>query len=85
MPTAACGREVDAGEQRRERRAVDRNLGRVAVDARQLEAAGLEALGENAPSRAVEPDRLRESPPPVEEEIEMTVDGVETETPNGTR
>lgn len=40
---------------------------------------------EHAPAGAIEPDRLREPPPPIEEQVEMTIDGVEAETADGTR
>ncbi len=77
-PSAPGRREVDPREQRCERRAVDRNLGRARVEGRELEAPGLEALRENAPPRAAEPDRLRNAPPLVEDEVEVTVGRIET-------
>jgi hypothetical protein len=55
-------REVDPREQRRERGAIDLHLGRRRVERGELEAAALEPLGEHAPPRTVEPQRLRQAP-----------------------
>ncbi len=53
IPAAPRRGEIDAGEQRRERRAIDLNLRRLAGDRRQLKAAVLEALRQQAPPRSV--------------------------------
>lgn len=53
------------------------------VDGWELEAPTLEALAEHAPSRPVEPEGLGESAALVEEEVEVAVDGVESESADG--
>src|SRR6185312_7446605 len=82
VPAAPRGGEVDAGKDGRERRPVDHHLRPVPVERRELEAAGFEAFGEQAPARAIEPQRLRQPPSLVEEEVQMPIDGIESETPD---
>ncbi len=82
VPAAPRGREVDASEQRRERGAVDLDLRHLAGDRRQLAAAVLEPLRQQAPTRAVEPQRLRQPAPPVQEQVYVPVDGVEPQPPD---
>jgi len=77
IPAPSRGCEVDAGEQRREHRAVDLNLGLPDVERRQLKAARLETLRQHTPARAVEPNRLGDAPTLVHEQIEVTVDRIE--------
>src|SRR5690606_15006414 len=72
-PSAARDGEVDAREQRRERCAVDGHLSRVLVEGGELEAPRLQALREDAPPRAIEPDHLRDAAPLVEEEVEVAI------------
>src|SRR5690606_18519728 len=85
IPTTASRGEVDAGEQRCERRAVDRDLTRPGWDRRELEGAALEALRQDAPARTGEPQYLRQPAPAIHEEVEVAVDRVEPEAPHGTR
>ncbi|MFT3768501.1 MAG: hypothetical protein QM820_23895 [Minicystis sp.] len=82
-PAPARGGEVDAREQRGERRAVDLHPRVPAVDGRELKTPSLETLCKYAPARAVEPDRFGDAPPLVEEEVEVPVDGIEVEATYG--
>ena len=83
VPAASSGGEVDAGEQGREHRAVDGDLRRVAREGGKLETAGLETFREDTPARAIEPERFRDPSSLVEKEVEMAVDGIEPEAPDG--
>lgn len=67
IPAAPRSGEVDAREQRRERRPVDLYLGFRPVELRELKTSSLETFRQNAPSRAIKPDRLCEPPAPIEE------------------
>lgn len=71
IPTAAGDGEVDASEDGREGGAVDLHLPSAAVERRQLKAPSLEALAEEAPARAVEPQRLCEAPAAIHEEVQV--------------
>ncbi len=64
--------------------AVDLDAGVEIGESRQLKAASLEPLREDAPARAIEPEHLGQAAALVEKEGEVTVDGVETKATNGT-
>jgi hypothetical protein len=74
--TRPFGAALDAGQERGEGRAVDLHPVLRGFERRELEAAGLEALGQYAPAGAVEPEGLGDPSSLVEEEVEVSIDGI---------